>query len=66
MRLRARGDATGWFFLAMAHWRLGDRDEARAWFGRAVKWMDSHKPHDSELRRLRAEAEALLAGARTP
>jgi serine/threonine-protein kinase len=66
MRLRRGGDGFDWFFLAMAHWRLGHRDEARAWFDRAVKWMDRHKPNDGELRRFRAEAEALLAEARKP
>jgi serine/threonine-protein kinase len=61
MRLRSGGDSLDWFFLAMAHWRLGDRDKARTWFDRAVQWMDKHKPHDDELRRFRAEAEAMLA-----
>jgi tetratricopeptide (TPR) repeat protein len=63
-RLRAGGDSFDWFFLAMAHRRLGDRDEARTWFDRAVRWMDRYKPRDDELRRFRAEAEALLAEAR--
>jgi serine/threonine-protein kinase len=61
MRLRAGGDGFDWFFLAMAHGRLGQRDQARAWLGRAVRWMDKYRPHDGELRRFRAEAEALLA-----
>jgi tetratricopeptide (TPR) repeat protein len=61
MNLRAGGDGLDWFFLAMAHWRLGDRDQARTWFDRAVRWMDRYKPHDEELRRFRAEAEAVLA-----
>jgi serine/threonine-protein kinase len=62
MRLRVGGgNSFDWFFLAMAHWRLGDRDQARRWFDRAVRWMDSHKPYDDELRRFRAEAEVLVA-----
>jgi len=61
MSLRAGGDSSDWFFLALAHWRLGDRDKARTWFERAVQGMDSHKPHDDELCRFRAEAEATLA-----
>jgi tetratricopeptide (TPR) repeat protein/tRNA A-37 threonylcarbamoyl transferase component Bud32 len=61
MSLREGGDSFDWFFLAMAHWRLGDRDEARTWFDRAVQWMDRHKPRDDELRHFRAEAEAMLA-----
>jgi tetratricopeptide (TPR) repeat protein len=60
MRLRAGGNSFDWFFLAMAHWRLGDRDQARTWFDRAVHGMDKHKPQDDELRRFRAEAEAML------
>ena len=30
------------FFLAMAHWQLGHKDEARAWYDRAVAWTDKH------------------------
>jgi tetratricopeptide (TPR) repeat protein/tRNA A-37 threonylcarbamoyl transferase component Bud32 len=63
MSLGAGGTSMDWFFLAMANWRLGDRDQAQSWFDRAVQWMDKHKPHDDELRRFRAEAEALLAEA---
>jgi tetratricopeptide (TPR) repeat protein/tRNA A-37 threonylcarbamoyl transferase component Bud32 len=63
MRLRAGGDSFDWFFLAMAHARLGERDKARAWFDRAVQWMDRHKPHNHELRRFRAEAQAMLGEA---
>jgi tetratricopeptide (TPR) repeat protein len=63
MSLRAGGNSFDWFFLATAHWRLGDRDQARPWFNRAVQWMDRHQPYDGELRRFRAEAEALLAEA---
>jgi tetratricopeptide (TPR) repeat protein len=61
MNLRASGDSSDWLFLALAHWRLGDRAKARTWFDRAVQWMDRHKPPDDELRRFRAEAEAMLA-----
>ena len=60
MSLREGGDSFDWFFLAMAHWRLGDRDQARTWLKRAVEWMDQHRPHDDELRRFRAEAETLV------
>ncbi len=61
MSLLAGGSSFDWFFLAMAHWRLGEREQARMWFDRAVRWMDQHKPHDDELRRFRAEAKALLS-----
>jgi eukaryotic-like serine/threonine-protein kinase len=48
------------FFLAMAHWQLGNQDEARKWYDKAVQWMEKNKPQDEELRRLRAEAAELL------
>jgi tetratricopeptide (TPR) repeat protein len=61
MRLRAGGDSSDWFILALAHWRLGNRDEARKWLALAVQWMDKHKPNDADLRRFRAEAEAVVS-----
>ena len=48
------------FFLAMAHWRLGERGESRQWYRQAVAWMAKNQPGDEELRRFRAEAEELL------
>jgi serine/threonine protein kinase/tetratricopeptide (TPR) repeat protein len=63
MKLGGGGDGYDWFFLATAHWRLDERKEARAWFDRAVQWMDKSMPDNAELRRFRAEAEAML-GAR--
>jgi tetratricopeptide (TPR) repeat protein/tRNA A-37 threonylcarbamoyl transferase component Bud32 len=58
-RLRG-GDAYDWFFLALARWRSGERDEARRLYDRAFAWMASHGPDDEELRRFRAEAEETL------
>src|SRR5262249_54756276 len=66
MSLREGGDSFDWFFLAMAHGRLGDRDQARVWLDRAVQWADKFQPQDEELRRFRAEAEARLAEAGKP
>jgi tetratricopeptide (TPR) repeat protein len=63
------GDAVLWFLLAMAHDRLGDKDRARDWFDRAARWTDEHAPNHETLRRLRAEAAALLrvaGGAKPP
>jgi tetratricopeptide (TPR) repeat protein len=48
------------FPLALAHQRLGNQEEARRWYDRAVGWMEKHRPKDEELRRLRAEAEDLI------
>ncbi len=60
MELREGGDSFDWFFLAMAHWQLGEKEQARKWYTKAVRWMDKNKPQDEELRRFRAEATALL------
>jgi Tetratricopeptide repeat len=58
--LRKGGDSSNCFFLAMAHWHLGDQDEARKWYNRGVQWMEKNQPEDEELRRFRAEAAELL------
>ncbi len=44
----------------MAHWQLGNKDEARKWYDKGVEWMVKNKPQDSELRRFRDEAAELL------
>ena len=59
---RDGGDVLDWFFLAMAHQRLGDHAEAYKWYHQAAEWLKTHAPHDEELLRLRREAEELLAG----
>jgi uncharacterized protein HemY len=60
MELAGGGSAFDWFFLAMAHWQLGQQDLAREWFEKAVLWMDERQPDNEELGRFRAEAEELL------
>ena len=54
------GGAFQWFFLAMAHWRLGDKDKARDFYDRAVGGTDKNQPGDETLPRFRAEAAELL------
>jgi len=60
MELRHGGDSFDWFFLAMAHRRLGDKEEGRKWYDRAVEWMDKNQPQNAELHCFRAEAAQLL------
>jgi tetratricopeptide (TPR) repeat protein len=48
------------FFLAMAHWRLGEKVQARRYFDEAVNRLENHELRTLEARRLRAEAEKLL------
>ena len=54
------GDAYQWFFLAMAHCRLGEKDKARGWYDRAIEWTDKYRQKNEDLRRFRAEAAELL------
>jgi eukaryotic-like serine/threonine-protein kinase len=60
MQLRNGGDSYDWFFLAMAHWQLGEKESARQWFDEAVQWMDKNMPKGKELGRFRAEAAEVL------
>jgi len=67
MELRAGGDSFDSFFLAMAYWQLGNKDEAGTWYDRGVTWieknralLDNDQQHDAELKRFRTEAEELL------
>jgi eukaryotic-like serine/threonine-protein kinase len=60
MQLRQGGDAHDFFFLAMAHHQLNHADEALQWYERGVQWMENTLSSDSELRRIREEAAALL------
>src|SRR5262249_48539590 len=55
-----RSESSDTFFRAMVRWRQGDPAAARADYDRAVRWMEQYRPNDLELRRFRAEAEALL------
>jgi serine/threonine protein kinase/Flp pilus assembly protein TadD len=60
MDLQKGGDSRDWFFLAMAHWQLGDKGQARQWYAQAVREMAKHDPKNEELRRFRTEAAQLL------
>jgi hypothetical protein len=64
VQLRKGGDSFDFFFLAMAHWQLNDKDKAREWYDQAVAWMDKNAPQNEELKRFRAEAAALLGLAK--
>jgi tetratricopeptide (TPR) repeat protein len=54
-----------WFFVAMAHWRLGEKEEAREWYRTSLETLDTLKdqlkPWELEQQeRFRAEAAELL------
>ncbi len=49
-----------WFFLAMAHWQLGDKEQARKWYDDSVAWMERNMAGDADAPRFRAEAAELM------
>src|SRR5262249_21781125 len=64
VKLGQGGDAIDWLFLAMAHGKLGNHDEARQFFARARQWLDkneaslqSDKVLAQEFRHFYSEAE---------
>ena len=62
VRLRRGIDNGAWWYLALAHWHLGDRAEARRGFEHFSRWLQANRPHDEELQRLRAEVAQVVAG----
>jgi tetratricopeptide (TPR) repeat protein len=54
------GDSGQWFGLAVAHWKLGQQEEARTWYDKAVQWMQKNAPQNTLMRHYRAEAEQVL------
>jgi tetratricopeptide (TPR) repeat protein len=60
VELTSGGSASDHFFLAMAHWKKGDKAKARSWYDKAVHWMEETKSQGDELPRFRDEAAALL------
>jgi tetratricopeptide (TPR) repeat protein len=48
------------FFLAMAHWQRGEKEQALKWYAPALVWMEKYAPKDAHLLRFRAEAASLL------
>ncbi len=62
LKLRPDGfNGTSYFFLAMAHWQLGEKDQARAWYEKGVQQAEKNAPNDSAtLQRVRAEAASVI------
>jgi serine/threonine protein kinase/Flp pilus assembly protein TadD len=59
-QLCGESDESDWLFLAMAHWRLGDKKTAQACYERAVEILKRYEWPPAEAARWRAEAAALL------
>ena len=44
----------------MAPWQLGNDDNSRRWYDKAIEWIEENQPDDEEIDWFRDEAEALL------
>jgi tetratricopeptide (TPR) repeat protein len=63
MKLGAGGGPREWLFLAMARWKLGEKEEARTWYDKATARLEEDEKADgisSEMQGFREEADALL------
>jgi hypothetical protein len=58
--VRMSKNSVSLFFLSMAHGRLNEKEQARAFFEEAAHWRMGFGLTEKELRRLCAEAAALL------
>jgi tetratricopeptide (TPR) repeat protein len=58
--LEGGGGSREWFVLAMAHWQLGNNDEARQWYDKAVDRMAKKNAKDEQILSFQKEAAELL------
>jgi eukaryotic-like serine/threonine-protein kinase len=62
--LRKGGDSYDFFFLAMAHWQSGDKEQARDWYKKATAALPKNK--NPELARVQEEAKKLVKDSPNP
>ena len=68
LKVRTNGETAGtWLFLALAHARRGDREQARRLYDQAGAWVEQRRSWfanrwrtEDELYRLRAEVAELI------
>ena len=60
IKVSGQADSSDMFFVALAHWQLGEVEEARRWYDKAVAQLVDDPSPDEELLRFRAEAEKTL------
>ena len=52
----ASADALELFYLAMASWQLGEKQQARSYYDQGLAWMNEYTPKHAYLIRLGEEA----------
>ncbi len=65
IEMRKGGDPNDFFFLAMAHFKLGNKEESKQWYDKGVKWMADRATRirgrlKEELESFQKEAAQLL------
>jgi tetratricopeptide (TPR) repeat protein len=67
LALRKGGNPLDWLFLAMAHGRLGEREQGVLWYTKASQWLQRNEAalkkspyYQHELDRLRIEAAGIV------
>ena len=60
LALNCAEQAASMFFLATAHWELGEQEQARKCYDQALRWMEKNKREGEELGRFHREAAELL------
>jgi tetratricopeptide (TPR) repeat protein len=60
MHLGKGGGASEWLFLAMARWRLGEKEQARALYDKALAWIEKSELQYDELDSFSTEAATLM------
>lgn len=63
VELASEGGGIEFLFLALAHWQLGDKDQAQQWYKKGTLWIDQNQPVDKEMERILIEAAPLLDAA---
>ena len=58
--LSAGGQGFDFFYLAMAHWQLGEKNQAGRLYDQGVAWMQKNGQCNQELQAIQHEAKALL------
>ncbi len=60
MHFGGGGYPNDFFFMAMVHWQLGDQEEARRWYDKAVEFFNKHYTSGNSQGQFRPEAAKLL------
>jgi tetratricopeptide (TPR) repeat protein len=60
LTLKDQNENDDFFFLAMAHWQLGNKEQARHWYDKTAQWMENYNLLNGDDHGFRREAEALL------